>query len=168
MLTIEDGTGIEGANSYVSVSYADNYFALRGVEAWADLDLVAKEIALVKGTDYADTRFASRLQSAPLVANQSLLFPKRFFITPAFVRIAGVPEAWKKAVCEYAMISTTRDLFTAAQTGAKEVKSKETTVGPITTKVEYLDTPSTGEFTSYPNADKLVLSILQPVARVVR
>lgn len=168
MLMIEDGTGIEGANSYVSVSYADSYFALRGNEAWADLDLAAKEIALVKGTDYADTRFANRLQSPPLVASQSLLFPKRFFITPTFIRIEGVPEAWKKAVCEYALISTTRELFTASQTGAKEIKSKETTVGPITTKVEYQDAPSTGDFTSYPNADKLILSLLQTSNRVIR
>lgn len=168
MLTVEDGTGLPNANSYVSVEYANAHFLLRGNEAWAALTTTAKEIALVKATEYIDVRFANRLQSPPLEADQALQFPKRYFITPSFVNVAGVPDSWKKAVCEYALISTQQELFTAPQTGAKEVKSKETTVGPITTKVEYADSPSVGSFTSYPKADQLVAHLFQTPSRVVK
>ena len=168
MLTIEDGTGLANANSYVNVAYADAHFLLRGNEAWADLDLAAKEIALIKATEYIDIRFANRLQSPPLKEGQALQFPKRFFLTPSFTRITGVPEVWKKAVCEYAIIASAQELFTASQSGAKEIKLKETKIGPITTKIEYADVPNAGEYTSYPQADNLAKSLFRTMSGAIR
>ena len=39
--SVEDGTGIADADSYVAVEFADDYFSARGVSAWADLEAEA-------------------------------------------------------------------------------------------------------------------------------
>jgi hypothetical protein len=71
MLTVENGTMLEGANSYASVAQADGYLYARGNEDWPqhvpeeetdpdtgemvttpDPNLAAKEAALIRATDY--------------------------------------------------------------------------------------------------------------------
>lgn len=163
----EDGTGLPDANSAVSVEYADAYFSLRAVEAWADLSVAEKEVALIKGTDYAQARYATKFPAPALSNEQSLLFPKKFIVVAGGSRIQGTPDNWKKAVCEYALISSKNDLYAAATTDAKEVKSKEVTVGPITTKTSY-ETAKPTIFLSYPVADNLVRTLFGTAGSVVR
>ena len=50
-LVVEDGTGKADANSFVSVSYADNYHSGRGTSTWTGTD-ATKEAALIRATDY--------------------------------------------------------------------------------------------------------------------
>lgn len=163
----EDDTGLTTANSAVSVEYADAYFALREVEGWSDLGLSEKQTALIKGTDYAQAKYASRFPSSPLSNEQSLLFPKKFPFMANGVRITGTPNNWKKAVCEYALISSKKDLYAAATTDAKEIQSKEVTVGPITTKTSY-EKANAPTFLSYPSADNLVKALFSSSSLVVR
>ena len=45
---VEDGTGVEDANSYTSVAFADAYFADRNNTTWSGASVADKEFALVK------------------------------------------------------------------------------------------------------------------------
>lgn len=159
-LVVEDGTGLADANSYVSVEFADAYFSARNVTSWADLTTEAKEVSLIKATDYIDAKNAYRFTTKPINAEQALVLPRVFFLNAAYNKIVGVPVLWLKAVCEYALIASSRDLFTPPSAGEKEIKSEEVVVGPIKTKTEFLDTPVQGSFLSYPSADRLVLQLL--------
>lgn len=51
-LIVEDGTGIEGAESYISVSDATTYHAARGNDSWAALTPQRQEQALRIATEY--------------------------------------------------------------------------------------------------------------------
>lgn len=53
-VTVEDGTGIADANSYVSADDADTFFANRGDTAWTGTD-DQKAAALIRGCQYLET-----------------------------------------------------------------------------------------------------------------
>lgn len=61
-LNVEDGTGVIAlANSYVGVAEADNYHVARGNAAWAAAATEEiREEALIRATDYIETRFGQR------------------------------------------------------------------------------------------------------------
>lgn len=55
--TAEDGTGVVGANSLVSVAAADTYWADRGSAAWAALTTGQKQAALIAASEYLSGAF---------------------------------------------------------------------------------------------------------------
>lgn len=83
-LVVEDGNGLPDANAYIDVAFADDYFTLRGVTAWNGAQTAAKEVAIVKATDYIDTVFTNRFLGVPAfvsmpadpVNDQALQFPR--------------------------------------------------------------------------------------------
>lgn len=166
---VEDGTGLENANSYVTLAFASSYFSSRGVGVWADQTENQQQVALIKATDYIDAKYAHRFSTKLVNKNQALTLPRVYFIDAAFNKVQEIPVLWLKAVCEYALVSLTRELFTSPSTGSKEIKSELVTVGPITTRTEYLDSPSQAALNSYPAADRLVVQLLGTGSnRVVR
>lgn len=56
-IIVEDGTGLENADSFASVAEADAYCVLRGLADWALLTTAAKEAALVNATEYLSDAF---------------------------------------------------------------------------------------------------------------
>lgn len=152
---VEDGSGITSSNSYVELTFADDYFDLRGVESWAGKAEV-KEEHLIMASDYADQRWGPRILGAPLVATQGLAIPRSAAYDKYGCPLEGVVPNWKKAVCEYALASLLGKLYPEASTvNAKEIKKKKTVVGPITTEVEYTDQASEVSTLNFPKADKL-------------
>jgi hypothetical protein len=90
-LVLEDGTGIDGANTYNLVEDADAFFQDRNIPNWAgdtatDLD---KAGFLVQAADFLNTFFPIR--GEPLLTGQSMGFP-----TLAF---DGVPIGVRQAQC---------------------------------------------------------------------
>jgi hypothetical protein len=62
-LIVEDGTGVTGANSYVSLEDVNEYHAARGNTAWADAASSpdeAREGAIVRATQYIDAKYRLR------------------------------------------------------------------------------------------------------------
>lgn len=55
-LTVEDGTGLSNADSYLSIADADTYHSDRGNSSWTGTDTV-KEQYLRKATEYLDRTF---------------------------------------------------------------------------------------------------------------
>ena len=54
--TVEDGTGVALANSYLTVAEADAYHDDRGHTTWTGTDAV-KQAALIAATDYIETNY---------------------------------------------------------------------------------------------------------------
>lgn len=73
-LVVEDGTGIAGANSYVSAADCADYAATHGLTFTAN---AAGDAALVRGTDWLDATYISRWPGTRAHGrNQGLQWPR--------------------------------------------------------------------------------------------
>lgn len=100
-IVVEDGRGLENANSYVSVSYADLYARDRNWDSWLSQSEYVRSAALIKAMDYVDTLF--QWKGTRKYRNQSLAFPRVNIIDSDGFSLDGeIPERLKKAVCEAA------------------------------------------------------------------
>jgi len=143
-LTVEDGTGLAAADSYVSIAVALTYHAALGNTAWAAATEAAQEIALRRATQYLNNRYTYR--GTRLNSTQALEWPRVGY------EQYGVTESWpvanlKAACCEAAL----RALSDTLQTDVAADQVTEETVGPITVKYAQ----KTGQ-TRYPVVDALL------------
>lgn len=159
---VEDGTGLDNANSYVSTADADAYFASRGNTAWAALSQDAKDAAVINASEYADIRWGDKLRDRPLESEQALEMPRRNLRNRYGDEIEGVPRDWVRGVIEYAFRSSQNSLTNApVRRSEQEVRSRRVTVGPITTSNSFVTsdetkpTSSGSDFIVYPIADEL-------------
>lgn len=160
MITVEDGTNIPGANSYVSVADLVTHAAERGITL--PVDAPSQEVLLVKAMDYLEL-MSSDWMGSPTFTDQPLDWPRTYYSTAL-----GIPPELKKAQMVLAVAAMTIDLTPVSSGSSRSAKRQ--TVGPIT--VEY--TSSSG--TSYPSVPQanLLLSFLKGAAlgpgqlRVVR
>lgn len=125
-LTVEDGTGVEGADAYVAIADVDSYATKFGKTGWSALVAADKEIHIRRATRFIDDRFP--FPGTPKTAKQGLFFP----VEELYVRsheITGVPRQLKDAVCELAIISVTNDLIESV--GARAYTYRKVVVGDI-------------------------------------
>lgn len=121
-LVVEDGTGLDNAVSYVSVAFADDYFAMRGNQTWATLDAEKKAQYLVLASDYISMRF--KYKGSILNKTQALEFPRKDI---------GLPIKVQQATCEYALRAVDGVLapdLTRDESGLQYTSKKEV-IGPI-------------------------------------
>lgn len=77
-LTLEDGTGVEGAEAYESISVAGAWLQLRGMNTFAGKTESEREIHLRLATSFAEDHLRQFLGgSIPLLPDQGLLFPRQ-------------------------------------------------------------------------------------------
>jgi len=139
-LTIEDGTGVVGANSYVDATYVDGYAAAHGYTSWAALDAAAKAIAIIQGVAFIDATFpwlgrkASQSQGLKWPRDSGCLRPGLTTCyeldDPDGYSLNGViPEPIKQACAEAAhLASQGTTLYQDRDPNGKLVQK---TVGPI-------------------------------------
>ncbi len=101
-MTVEYGTGLENANSYVDVQYANDYFSTRGYTSWAELEDSAKEVYLIKATDYINNAY--KWNGKKLKSEQALRFPRKDLFDYEGEKVEGIPTALKDAVSECAKL----------------------------------------------------------------
>lgn len=75
-LIVEDGTGLAAAESYISVTNADTYFANRGNTAWPLLTVPQKEQALRKATDWIEGKYSDDWKGHRVQFVQALSWPR--------------------------------------------------------------------------------------------
>lgn len=122
-MIVENGTGLENADSYVSVEFADNYFLARGISEWADFDDKTKENALVRATDYIDNIFQWYGQKSNNA--QTLRFPRKNLFDYEGNKIDGIPNCLKQAVCDAAILSSGgTELFQTSEANGDVVSEK--------------------------------------------
>lgn len=170
--TVEDGTGVENANAYITVAFADDYFTDRGVTAWTGTDAV-KQAAIIKATDYIETRWGDRLKGQPefLDPRQPLGFPRLNLYDRAGQLVEGIPTNLKKATAEYALRALSNELLPDPTTEANGavVAGVRQKVGPIETETTYQATMGVRLLKPYPAADRLLSEYVQGGgARAVR
>lgn len=111
--TVEDGTVITGANSYVEVAYADTYHSDRGATSWAALTTQQKQTALIKATDYLEQQYAGMWIGYAVEKLQPLSWP-RTYADPDYYGVndisGEVPALVKQATCILALESLTAEL----------------------------------------------------------
>jgi hypothetical protein len=105
-LTVEDGTGLAGANSYVSLPDADAYFAARLNSTWITKTDDERSSALIQATQYLDTRYSFR--GCQVIDTQALAWPRYNRGLPAY---NWPVKRVKDACCEAALRAATGALF---------------------------------------------------------
>lgn len=118
-LIVEDGSGVAGAESYISVAAADTYFNNVGSDAWAGLSTTEKEQALRKATLYISGEFRDRWAGVRVSATQALDWP-RYLVPvrdapggtryPTFYPNTTVPLGVQYACAEAAVRASAGDL----------------------------------------------------------
>lgn len=93
-LIVENGAGVEGANSYVNKDYAFEYSQLKNTSLWED-NLSLQTIALINASKFLDMRYKARVCKGKLNPNQGLIYP---------VDSTGVPKQVMDATVELALI----------------------------------------------------------------
>jgi len=151
---VEDGTGLAGANSYVSLADANAYFTDRGNTAWDEAEDEDKLAALVRASAALDGMYGYRWPGTRYTDLQALDWPRSGAWDRDSYPLTGVPQKVKEATCEAASVElgTSGALSKSAEPGLSEL-----TVGAITKKWA----SSSGAANSYP-------AIGQKLARIVR
>ena len=156
---VEDGTGLNNANSYAPVAFADSYFTDRNQTAWTGTDEV-KKAALIQATDYIELRFSNLFFGDKKTSDQSLSFPR------ISDRFSEMPVALQRACCEYALRALTTKLLpdpVIDPTGQGLERTRER-VGPIETETRYqYQGPGTVRtiIRPYPFADGLLKDLIR-------
>lgn len=164
---VEDGTGKIDATSYCTVEFADAYFEDRGNAVWAAIVAdTTKEVALIKATDYIDSRFGASFKGTPYYPDtpQALAFPRT---APC---ITGIPTVLKRACCEYALRALSAKLApdpTVAANGGKVISERKV-LGPLEKEIRYSEAVSIQLLKPYPAADMLLRALFNSGNRVIR
>lgn len=155
-LSIEDGTIIAGAESYVSAAECTTYHAARGNAAWTGTDAV-KEAALLKAAQYLDGHYCNRFKGSkyqPL--DQTMQWPRvGVFIDGHLLDAYTIPQRLKDAQCELALIALSADLAPSVSAGIKREK-----VDVLET--EYFAGAPVGT-TVYTAVNNLLVDLLKPL-----
>lgn len=135
-LVIEDGTGLTTSNSYVSLSYADQYAINRNYSGWVTQSDYVKSAAIIKAMDYVDNIF--NWKGTRLYKNQSLNFPRKNIVDDDGFDYSGeIPERLKKAVCEAAFLVYSQYTLYASKDPNGAIKKDRKKADVVETEKEY-------------------------------
>jgi len=156
-ITVEDGTIVANANSYVSVATADSYFSARNNTAWAAYSTPVKEAALLYACQWLDARYAwpGTISSD----TQALSWPREG-VTDSDGRIIdldAIPTALKDAQCEAAAAHALEAL--------NEILARGGAISSVTVDVLSVSfSASAAPGRSFPYIDGIVARIATPFA----
>lgn len=126
-LLVEDGTGVAGANSFVSLAGADSFWADRGGTSWAAASAGARSAALIAATAWVDRRYLWIGRPYSTAADR-LSWPRTDAWDADGRSFAGiVPAPLKDAVCLLAAEHLASSLYAPVEAAA----TKRIKVGPI-------------------------------------
>jgi hypothetical protein len=156
--TVETGAGVQNANSWIDVAFADNYFSERGITAWSDPNTV-KQAALIKAADYIHNRFGSRW----ITVGEDAVEPDKLYTFNG-----TIPVMLKRAQSEYALRALVAPLAPdpVVDENGMTLVVTEKKLGPLEKKFKAVgNTDSTAPLLrSYPAADILLTTLLNPAS----
>lgn len=165
-LTVEDGTGLANADSYLSAADATAYLAAHGnPSAWAGADLATQEEALRLATQYLDLEYGGSWKGFRVRSVQALDWPRCAVSDRDDFEVASdaVPQQIKDSAAEAAsrhLTETGRLMPDIAAPG--DIKSEKVKVGPIVEEVEYVGGKS--QVPSFRKIDALVRELVTHAA----
>lgn len=166
---VEDGTIVAGANAYIEVTFADDYFTDRGEDGWTGANDVKQE-AIVKATDYIENRWGHRFKGRIKDEDQELSFPRVDIFDREGRKLDDtIPTALKRATAEYALRALTASLQPdpTIDASGRQVQSVREKVGPIETETEYVGGGALVITHPYPKADQMLRGLVH-AAGVIR
>lgn len=129
-LIVETGSGVAGANSYISLADAGTYHTDRGNAAWAAGSDADRTAALIRATFALDGMKAWRGVKAS--SSQPLVWPRAGAVDDDGYAVASdaIPQRLKDAVCEAALLelASAGALTPALDRGGAVTRVK---VGPV-------------------------------------
>jgi hypothetical protein len=139
MLIVEDDTGLETAESYISVADLRAYCEARGIETVDGYDDTELEQKLRLGFDFINmgAGMGWRYKSVPLVNEQAGEFPRDELSDGRGRTFSVVPKRVKDANCEAAVALFDEETVTLLEDLDRGGKVKSESVGPIS--VTYAD-----------------------------
>lgn len=144
MVTVEDGSGLAAADSYVDVAFTDAYLLqYRRGSSWETATTQAKEDALLVAAQYLDAKFGCRWLGSRGSADQGLDWPrKRVILNGERLDESGtdsIPRDLKRAQSEMALtVLDGTDPFEVLASGAGSVKAESSELGPLKERFEYV------------------------------
>lgn len=139
-LTVEDGTGVVGAESYVSEIAADTYWGKRTHLAlyttWNAATTAQKEGALREATQFVEAQYGPFYRGTRRGYVQGLLWPRTQAYDGAGYDLPNLPTQLQDAVCELAARAVSSPLASDLERGGTVKRLKEK-VGPLETDTEY-------------------------------
>ncbi len=133
-LTVEDGTGLENANSYADVAEGDAYFADRPTQnaVWSVKTVEEREETLILATSYLDAQYGGKWIGRKNERDNALDWPRADAVTLDLYTMPAdeVPARLKRATFEAAFLSapvgtvTLLPTVTSPATGIRSTKRK--------------------------------------------
>lgn len=176
-LVVEDWSGVDDANGYITVAFFRSYHDARGndyatiingADTAAEDDAIGQ--AIIKATDYMEIIYGDRWKGVVATEATTLQFPRSYMYDRKGDLVQDWPADIQKACAEYTFRALSGELMpdpVVLDDTNQLIKMKEETVGPITEKTEY----SVGAFKnvrSYPEADRLLRFWLKGFGGVIR
>ena len=159
-ITVEDGSNVANANSFVTVAEVRSYAVERGVTLSATDDDVAVQI--IKAKDYLES-FANRYQGEMTNADQALQWPRidvYLYGSEVAFPSNAIPKELKSAQCA-AILAIAEGVDIMPNYSASNFVTEET-VGPITTK--YADPTKVGILPTLTAVDSLLAPLFGSTA----
>lgn len=156
-LVVQNDQGtVTGANAYVTVAFFKSYHDDRGNSYGSATDAAIGN-AIIKATDYLDTRFRFRGSRMFSTDSQTTEWPRFNARDDSGYCVDGIPPAVKKACSEYALRALTKALNPdpTFDDSGQAVKRISKTAGPVSKDVEYAN-PGVLSLPKYPVADRML------------
>jgi hypothetical protein len=166
--TVEDGTGVAGANAYITETFFGDYHAERANDVSAVTVGTVRQAAIIKATDYVELRWGRAYRGGPrTLETQGLGWPREEAYDDDGFILEGVPSKLAQAVAEYALRAATAELAPDPVLDPALV-GRRRKVGPIETEDTYRAGGATTTLKAYPKADRLMAALTRHGGGVVR
>lgn len=157
-IVVEDGTGMETANSYVSLSDADEFIRAKAgnPSAWTGATVATKQDALRQATLAIDLRYGNRWSGNRVTSEQALDWPREYAVDGAgnYIDSDVVPTRLAQATALLALLYVQGETIMATTEDSADIASETKTVGPISKSVTYRGAKPSQ--TRFPMVDKML------------
>lgn len=149
MIIVEDGTGVPGANSYVSLEYVRSFASIRGVDLPEDDTELS--YLIINSFDYIETfEFKGRKKEL----DQATQWPRSGVVIDGFVLPDdSIPDSLKKAQSQASVETLSGDLMPNPSLAIKKEKVD-------VLEVEYQVAAPEGVEPSFPKVDAFLRDLL--------
>jgi hypothetical protein len=158
-LTVEDGSGLAAAESYLSVADADTYWSKHGnPPAWEGASDSNKEDALRRATQWIDLHYGDRFSGRKRLSTQALRWPRLGATTDEdFAILAStIPESLKDATAEMARRAVGTELL-SDRAAADNITEQTEKMGDMQRTFKFSGTKSPEEL--YPKVGLILAEI---------
>lgn len=159
-LTVEDGTGLAGADSYNTVAEIDAYNLAHGNDPkWSGQTLQQKEEKARLATQGLDNEYSLRVLGTAKLSTQALLFPRRGIEDPIdgyLVDEDSVPQKWKDAHAELSIEFARGLTLHAAQSDVTTVLEERKKLGPMEKVTKYAGGKAATAVGDFPRIERMV------------